>query len=504
MNLSANHFRQEEGNLRGDARAHIGEKLASRRRQLKQGKDIREIKKPGLELPPICSFLRHSWDEAMRSIPFLIKQAPPSQKRKQINGKRASFPSVLHILQEQALRDQMEAFDVSLLPADYDFQKAIYDMSKSRSRVFLLLDLSAIVQTHVYWRKQLPKKVRMIYATKHNRSEKLVKVLGRLGVGLQVTTKFDIEMCKAACDNPILFDDFNCLSKPNSFYRRLILDSAPMVAHSTSLAVDGPEEVFRLVDAIQHMAQRRSQFLPKLQFVLKLQHLEDDWQEIMKATKEAAEETGNELVGLCFALPDEETHLPAFLSDVTKIVSHGRDHLGMSSPELHLTNPRASIDTDLVDWLREHSNDFSTITLDASHILVQNAGALCTRIIGVRQNESGKIHYYIDDGCYGSLSSHSRDSLPLPMKSESNINSNSDQTQEELIATVWGPTCDGLDKVCNNILLPKLCRDDWLIFGNAGFCDEGTTFNGFAPPDVAYCVLEGVLYPSTAKKATST
>ena len=91
MNLSANHFRQEEGNLRGDARAHIGEKLASRRRQLKQGKEIREIKKPGLELPPICSFLRHSWDEAMRSIPFLIKQAPPSQKRKQINENELKF-----------------------------------------------------------------------------------------------------------------------------------------------------------------------------------------------------------------------------------------------------------------------------------------------------------------------------------------------------------------------------------------------------------------------------
>jgi diaminopimelate decarboxylase len=167
-------------------------------------------------------------------------------------------------------------------------------------------------------------------------------------------------------------------------------------------------------------------------------------------------------------------------------------------PELHLTNPNASIDPATVDWLSQHAKSLRLITLDVSHLLVENAGATCARIIGVRQSEAGKIHYYIDDGCYGSLSNHSKNNVPLPLKagsdSSTSVDSDDDDSQE-LIATVWGPTCDGLDKVCVG-KLPKLCRDDWLVFGNTGFCDVGTAFNGFSPPDVVHCVLGGFLYAS--------
>ncbi|MGK3737729.1 MAG: hypothetical protein ACI90V_004576 [Bacillariaceae sp.] len=50
---------------------------------------------------------------------------------------------------------------------------------------------------------------------------------------------------------------------------------------------------------------------------------------------------------------------------------------------------------------------------------------------------------------------------------------------------------DGLDKVCSNITLPRLSRDDWLVFPDLGFCNEGTHFNGFSPPDIACCILGG-------------
>jgi diaminopimelate decarboxylase len=66
-----------------------------------------------------------------------------------------------------------------------------------------------------------------------------------------------------------------------------------------------------------------------------------------------------------------------------------------------------------------------------------------------------------------------------------------------VLSTVWGPTCDGLDKVCDKVLLPVdlKANRDWLVFSNlgcggyAGGLGLGTAFNGFDPPDVAYCVL---------------
>ena len=65
--------------------------------------------------------------------------------------------------------------------------------------------------------------------------------------------------------------------------------------------------------------------------------------------------------------------------------------------------------------------------------------------------------------------------------------------QRNVKATVWVPTCDGLDKVCDDIVLPAvLSRDDWLVFPDLGFVHVGTSFNGFAPPDIACCILGGI------------
>lgn len=430
----------------------------------------------------------------MRAVspPQLARQRKPQST----SMKLAPFPSVLSILQEHALRDQMELFDLSLLPADYDFQKAIYDMSQSRSRVFLLLDLAAIVQTHVMWRKRLPSKVQMVYSTKHNAHCKLLKVLGRLGVGFKVGTKFDLDACQQSCVNAQLWDDPSCVAKPNSFYRRFILDAPRSIASSKQLVVDRPEEVQRLGKALEDMSQRRLQELPKLRFVLKLS-LIDEQHRLILETFRVARSYGHDLVGFSVDLPESVAALSRCLSLLTEALAYCVASLQLALPEVHLTNPNTSIEQLTVDWLREHAKSVSLFTLDVSHLLVANAGAICTRIIGVKQNEVGKVHYYIDDGCYGSLSNHSKTIVPLPLKAVEDANCTSPNDPVELIATVWGPTCDGLDKVCVG-MLPKLCRDDWLIFANSGFCHVGTAFNGFSPPDVVYCVLGGFLYPSTS------
>jgi len=212
-----------------------------------------------------------------------------------------------------------------------------------------------------------------------------------------------------------------------------------------------------------------------------------------------------------------------------------------------------------VDLANDSSTCSLVFTADISDQLVARAGALCTRIIGVKAGNSSRKkdgsneakmtadqdqttenpvvkHYYIDDGCYGSLGSSKCGSessgetgnsgsisnsisikhFPVPMYgnqpltkslfrslhtprfsaltlSEPNENASG---QAFVKSTVWGPTCDGLDKVCESVLLPDdLSARDWLVFSNLG-CGGfggglglGTAFNGFDPPDVAYCVL---------------
>jgi hypothetical protein len=185
-----------------------------------------------------------------------------------------------------------------------------------------------------------------------------------------------------------------------------------------------------------------------------------------------------------------------------------------------------------------------TFTADISHHLVAHAGALCCKIIGVKKqhkehknnsnSNNAAIHYYIDDGCYGSLSCNSASSstttcgsvVPKPLhgsrrrrtatrtctasasdeeaKNSHNNNTLSpspDDVKVELevasskycTCTVWGPTCDGLDKVCDSVELPSDLKpnEDWLVFPQMG-CGGGassTAFNGFEAPNTAYCFL---------------
>ncbi|KAL3914708.1 MAG: hypothetical protein SGILL_005991 [Bacillariaceae sp.] len=179
-------------------------------------------------------------------------------------------------------------------------------------------------------------------------------------------------------------------------------------------------------------------------------------------------------------------------------------------PELHLSFSSLKA-SDLInngrfqqfgDRVRDIAALCSLVSLDVSHIFVSNAAALCARIIGVKHDSgvsrsktdgddddenydndenSRRVHYYIDDGKYGSLNFLDLKS-PIPLQQKAG-------TQEQCTATIWGPTCDGLDKVCSDVTLPLLSRDDWLVFTDLSPNLTGTCFNGFSAPDVAYCVL---------------
>jgi len=227
--------------------------------------------------------------------------------------------------------------------------------------------------------------------------------------------------------------------------------------------------------------------------------------------------------------------------------------------QLHFTDASSSIaNLEELQLVVNMANDSSTsslyFTADVSDLLVQRAGALCCRVIGVKDGkgiaQEGKEeevvegavakHFYIDDGCYGSLGStkcgsdnacnivydtdkdgatttmETNQHLPVPLYGEQIVRKShlvlhkkfskssgalpsdaANKSSNLVLSTVWGPTCDGLDKVCDKVMLPVdlKANRDWLVFSNlgcggyAGGLGLGTAFNGFDPPDVAYCVL---------------
>lgn len=53
-------------------------------------------------------------------------------------------------------------------------------------------------------------------------------------------------------------------------------------------------------------------------------------------------------------------------------------------------------------------------------------------------------------------------------------------------SSVWGPTCDGIDKVEENVLFPLMDLGSWIIYPNLGAYSVpvASPFNGFPVPKV--------------------
>jgi diaminopimelate decarboxylase len=100
---------------------------------------------------------------------------------------------------------------------------------------------------------------------------------------------------------------------------------------------------------------------------------------------------------------------------------------------------------------------------------------LLTRVIG-RRVKAGRVCYHINDSVYHSFNARLMDGLSL--------DDAQDQVQDcskpMAPSHIFGMTCDGMDVVGENVLLPSLAVGDWLCISEMGAYTIGpkSTFNG--------------------------
>jgi len=106
------------------------------------------------------------------------------------------------------------------------------------------------------------------------------------------------------------------------------------------------------------------------------------------------------------------------------------------------------------------------------------------KIIGRRQEyeqdgEVNEVHYFLSDGVYGWLSCLIFDHYEFePIAPEINMN------EHKIKSIFWGPTCDSMDKLGENIMFPIVDIDTEIILYNMGSYTNAsaTNFNGIAQP----------------------
>ncbi len=125
--------------------------------------------------------------------------------------------------------------------------------------------------------------------------------------------------------------------------------------------------------------------------------------------------------------------------------------------------------------IREFFPDPLRIIAEPGRSISGEAMTLAVRVIG-RAVRNGVRWYYIDDGVYGAFSGMVFDGCDYRLVSE-----RPGGVEECVVA---GPSCDSIDVVSRDQLLPRLEVGDLLMVPGMGAYTKAhaTRFNGFAPP----------------------
>ena len=90
--------------------------------------------------------------------------------------------------------------------------------------------------------------------------------------------------------------------------------------------------------------------------------------------------------------------------------------------------------------------------------------------------------YYVNDGVYGSFNCILYDHAHV----KALLQKRPKPDEKYYSSSIWGPTCDGLDRILERCNLPEMHVGDWMPFENMGAYTiaAASTFNGFQRPNI--------------------
>ena len=133
----------------------------------------------------------------------------------------------------------------------------------------------------------------------------------------------------------------------------------------------------------------------------------------------------------------------------------------------------------------KHSSNLKVIS-EPGRFFVTDSHTLVLSVIGkkIKFDSRGekRMVYHLSDGTYGSFSCINYDHQ-VPVL----IPYNNDDV-EKYESMIFGNTCDGLDKICNSVMLPELTVSDLVYCENFGAYSHASSsnFNGFSVTSFFY------------------
>ncbi|KAJ6785735.1 hypothetical protein PWT90_06372 [Aphanocladium album] len=421
------------------------------------------------------AILDHHVDQLHQS-PFLTKRLPVTSVAS-LDG-----PAVAKQLIGDALSRRVEAVDHELCePGDED--------------TFFVADLGDVYRQHLRWKKNLAR-VRPFYAVKCNPDPMVLRLLAALGTGFDCASKTEIDQVLAmGCSPDRIIYAQPC--KTNSYVRYV------KAAGVRQMTFDNTDELYKI-----------AKHFPEAELYLRI--ITDDTSSACRLSMKfgapmdttdsllgLAKELGLNVVGVSFHVGSGSADPMAYYHAVKdahvvfqEAAKHGF-HLrtldvggGFSGATFEVN--AAVLSGALDEFFPATSN--VEIIAEPGRYYVASAFTIACNVIARRTVDdpsTGVTSYmiYINDGVYGNFSNimfdHQHPIAKVLRRNGETVYDTSlaGPVVDGIEYSVWGPTCDGIDRITESTKFSHLVDvGDWLYFEEMGAYTKcsATQFNGFS------------------------
>ncbi|XP_051941753.1 ornithine decarboxylase isoform X1 [Hippocampus zosterae] len=402
-------------------------------------------------------------------------------------------------------------FDFSFLEEGFSakdiVEQKINESSMTDDRdAFYVCDLGDVLKKHLRWARALPR-VSPFYAVKCNDSQAVLMTLASLGTGFDCASKTEIQLVQSLGVDPSRIIYANPC-KQVSQIKYASTHGVQMMTFDSEMELMKVARCHNNAKLVLRIATDDSKAVCRLSIKFGAQ---------LKACRgllEKAKELGLDVIGVSFHVGSGCTDSAAFKQAIAdarcvfdmglvlgfcmNLLDIGGGFPGSEDADIKFEEITAVINPALDKYFPVDSG--VRIIAEPGRFYVASAYTLVVNIIAKKvlidddsasdEEDEGVIDrslmYYVNDGVYGSFNCILYDHAHcLPT-----LHKKPKPDEAMYRCSIWGPTCDGLDRIVEQCNLPDMHVGDWLLFENMGAYTvaASSTFNGFQKPDIHYVI----------------
>ncbi|KUG00932.1 Ornithine decarboxylase [Phytophthora nicotianae] len=332
----------------------------------------------------------------------------------------------------------------------------------SQRDAFYVVDTAAIEDRFKLWHQYLPE-VRPYYAVKCNPDPALIEGLARLGAGFDCASQTEIS---SVLGNGVPASDI-IYANP--------CKQGSQIAYAHANGVD-----MMTFDSQDELTKIHS-INPSAKLVLRL--YVDDSNSICRL--------GTKFGAMVHDVPDILNHAKALNLDVVGVSFHvGSGCFNVEAYSNAVVRARKVFDIG-------HSLGFNFNLLDIgggfpgtenAPIRFEDCALELKKSLAVHFPQSSGVKVISEPGRFFAASTHTLAVNVIGRKPVIMSDAASPGATQMYKASLWGPTCDGMDCIMKEVELPLMDIGQWILFPSMGAytCAAGSDFNGFQRPQKIY------------------